>query len=88
MGRLRGSVGLVSNFGSGHDLAFREFKPQNGLFAVCTEPLRILSQPLFLCLSPACIHVSSLSVCLSLSLPIKKTLKTFYISSLGHEIDT
>ena len=37
-GRLRGSVGWVSNFGSGHDLAAREFKPSVGFCADSLEP--------------------------------------------------
>ena len=35
MGRLGGSVGSASNFGSGHDLTVPEFKPHVRL---CAEP--------------------------------------------------
>ena len=38
MGRLGGSVGWTSDFGSGHDLAVREFEPHVGLCADSSEP--------------------------------------------------
>ena len=38
MGRLGGSVGYASHFGSGHDLAVREFEPRVGLCADSSEP--------------------------------------------------
>ena len=47
----------ASNFGSGHDLAVREFKPRIGLCADSSEPgasLRCCVLPLSLCLSPTC----------------------------------
>ena len=37
-GRLGGSVGWASDFGSGHDLAVREFEPRVGLWADSSEP--------------------------------------------------
>ena len=37
-GRLGGSIGEVSDFGSGHDLAVGEFEPRIRLSAVGTEP--------------------------------------------------
>ena len=37
-GRLGGSVGWVSDSGSGHDLTVREFKPCVGLCADSSEP--------------------------------------------------
>ena len=37
-GRLCGSVGEASDFGSGYDLAVREFGPRVGLSAVIAEP--------------------------------------------------
>ena len=37
-GRLGGSVGWASDFGSGHDLTVREFKPHVGLCADGSEP--------------------------------------------------
>ena len=37
-GRLGGSVGEASDFGSGHDLALREFDPPVGLRAGSSEP--------------------------------------------------
>ena len=38
LGHLGGSVGWASNFGSGHDLAVREFEPRVGLCADSSEP--------------------------------------------------
>ena len=38
LGRLGGSVGWASDFGSGHDLAVREFEPRVGLCADRSEP--------------------------------------------------
>ena len=38
MGRLGGSVGWVSDFGSGHDLAVRGFEPRVRLCADSSEP--------------------------------------------------
>ena len=38
MGRLGGSVGWATDFGSGHDLAVREFEPRVGLWADSSEP--------------------------------------------------
>ena len=37
-GRLGGSVGWASDFGSGRELAAREFKPRVGLWADGSEP--------------------------------------------------
>ena len=37
-GRLGGSVGWASDFGSGHDLTVREFEPRVGLRADSLEP--------------------------------------------------
>ena len=37
-GRLRGSLGYGSDFGSGHDLAVSEFEPHDGLCADRSEP--------------------------------------------------
>ena len=37
-GRLGGSVGWESDFGSGHDLTVREFNPHFGLCADSSEP--------------------------------------------------
>ena len=54
---LGGSVGLVTNFSSGHDLTVREFEPYMGLSAVSTEPTsdplshRPLSAPPLIALS-------------------------------------
>ena len=36
-GRLGGSVGWAADFGSGHDLAVREFEPRVGLCADRSE---------------------------------------------------
>ena len=38
VGRLGGSVGWASDFGSGHDLTVREFEPHIGLCADSSEP--------------------------------------------------
>ena len=38
MGRLGGSVGWASDFGSGHDLAVLEFQPCMGLYADSSGP--------------------------------------------------
>ena len=38
LGRLGGSVGWAADFGSGHDLAVREFEPRVGLCADSSEP--------------------------------------------------
>ena len=37
-GHLGGSAGCMSDFGSGHDLAVREFEPLIGLCADSSEP--------------------------------------------------
>ena len=54
-GLLGGSVCSASDFGSGHDLAVREFEPHVGLCADSSEPGAcfgfILSLSLFLSLS-------------------------------------
>ena len=59
-GRLGDSVSQVSDFGSGHDLADREFEPHIGLAAVSMEtaadPLSLFSLP---CL---CAHALVLSL--------------------------
>ena len=49
MGRLGGSVGSVSDFGSGHDLAVCEFEPRAGLCADSSK-LRAWSLLWILCL--------------------------------------
>ena len=68
-GRLGGSVGWASDFGSGHDLAVCEFEPLIGLCADLLlrawSLLRILCLPISLS-SP----VHALSVCLSVSLSL------------------
>ena len=46
LGRLRVSVGRVSNFGSGHDLTVPEFKALIGLCADSTGPASDLLSPL------------------------------------------
>ena len=38
LGRLGGSVGRASDFGSGHDLTVHEFEPRVGLCADLSEP--------------------------------------------------
>ena len=59
---LSGSVGQVSDFGSGHDLTVHEFKPQIGLSVVSTD---LASDPLFPSLSAPPPLVLSLSLSLS-----------------------
>ena len=56
MGRLGGSVGEASNFGSGRDLKVREFQPRIGLCADGSEPGACFGfcVSLSLCPSPAC----------------------------------
>ena len=62
-GRLGGSVGQASDFGSGHDLVVREFKPRIGLCADNSEPGACFRfcVSLSLCLSP---HSHSVSLSL------------------------
>ena len=60
VGRLGGSVGQASDFGSGPDFLVCEFEPRIELSAVSAEPT---SDPLSLFLPLP----NSLSVCLSLS---------------------
>ena len=38
LGRLGGSVGWATDFGSGHDLTVHEFEPRVGLWADGSEP--------------------------------------------------
>ena len=54
-GRLGGSVGQASAFGSGHDLMVRGFKPHRGLSAVRAEPASDLLSP-FLPAPPLLVH--------------------------------
>ena len=73
-GQLGGSVGEVSDFGSGHDLTVREFEPRVRLCADSSEPgayFRFCGS-LSLCPSPA--HVLSLS-------KINKNIKKNYLSA-------
>ena len=72
-GRLDDSVGLASNFSSGHDLAVREFEPHVGLCADSSEPEACFGFWVSLSLSLCLTH--SHSVCLSLK---NKTLKNFF----------
>ena len=59
-GLLGGSVGEVSNFGSGHDLTVRGFEPRIGLCADGSEPGARFRFCVSLPLCPA--HALSLSV--------------------------
>ena len=63
-GRLGGSVGSASDFGSGHDLMDVDFKPRVGLSVVSTEPA---SDALFPLLYPSPAGSLSLSLPFSLS---------------------
>ena len=61
-GRLGGSVSWASDFGSGHDLAVREFKPRVGLHADSSEPGACFRFCVSLSLCPSPAHALSLSV--------------------------
>ena len=71
LGRLGGSVGSASDFGSRHDLTVRGFEPRVGLCADGSEPGACFGFCAFLslslCPSPTC----ALSLSLSLSLSLK-----------------
>ena len=62
LGRLGGSVGWASDFGSGHDLTVRGFEPRVELCADSSEPGACFRfcVSLSLCSSP--VHALSLSV--------------------------
>ena len=62
MGRLGGSVGWATDFGSGHDLAVREFEPASGsvLTAQSLEPVSDS-------VSPSLSDLPPFMLCLSLS---------------------
>ena len=64
-GRLGGSVSCASNFGSGHDLAVREFEPRvsSVLTAQSLEPVSDS-------VSPSLSVLPLLTFCLSLSLSL------------------
>ena len=63
-GRLGGSVGLASDFGSGHDLKVCEFEPHVGLCADSSEPGARFGFCVCVCLSlcPSPAHALSLSL--------------------------
>ena len=72
-GRLGGSGGYASDFGSGHDLTVSEFKPGIGLCADSSEP-------------GACFGFCvCLSVCLSLSLSLSLSLCPSPIHALSQK---
>ena len=75
-GCLGGSVGWVSDLGSGHDLAVCEFKPCVGLCADSLDP----GACFWFCVSPLGPPPHSRSVSLSLSLlqKLKKEIKGKY----------
>ena len=60
-GRLGGSVGRVSDFGSGHDLAVCEFEPRVGLCADGSEPGARFGFCVSLSLCPSHAHALSLN---------------------------
>ena len=63
VGRLGGSVGWVSDFGSGHDVTVHEFETHVRLCADSSEPGACFGfrVSLFLCPSPTCALSLSLS---------------------------
>ena len=61
-GRLGGSVGGATDFGSGHDLTVREFEPRVGLCADSSEPGACFGFCVSLSLCPSPAH--GLSLCL------------------------
>ena len=60
-GSLGGSVGWVTDFGSGHDLTVCEFEPRVGLCADCSEPGACFGFCFFLSLSAPLLLVHTLS---------------------------
>ena len=62
-GRLGGSVGEASNFGSGRDLTFCGFEPRTGLCADSSEPGDVLR----ICVSLSLSAPPLLALCLPLS---------------------
>ena len=62
MGHLGGSVGWVSNFGSGHDLIVRVFEPCIRLCADSSEPGTCFGFCVSLSIFPSSTHSLSLSV--------------------------
>ena len=60
-GRLGGSVSWAADFGSGHDLAVREFEPRVGLCADSSEPGACFRFCVSLSLWTSPIHALSLS---------------------------
>ena len=68
-GCLGGSVGWASDFGSGHDLAVREFEPRIGLWADSSEPGACFGFCVSLSLCPSS---PPAVLCLSLSVSQKK----------------
>ena len=86
LGRLGGSVGRASSFGSGHDLTVREFEPGVQLSALSLlSALQSLEPALHLCL-PLSLP-SPLKLCLSLSLSFslsqKINIKKKFLKVLG-----
>ena len=65
IGRLGGSVGEASNFGSGHDLAVRGFEPRVGPCADSSEPGARFGVCVSLSLCPPPTHALSVSLSLS-----------------------
>ena len=62
LGRLGGSVGWASDFGSGHDLTARGFEPRVGLCTDSSEPGACLGLCISVSLYPSSAPVLSLSV--------------------------
>ena len=80
-GRLGGSVGWVTDFSSGHDLAVCGFEPRVGLCADTSEPGGCFKFCLPLSLCPSHAHVLSLS--LSLKNKHQKKIKGRLGGSVG-----
>ena len=70
LGCLGGSVGKASDFGSGHDLAVREFEPHVGLCADSSEPGACFGFCISLSLCSSPVH--------ALALSLSKTNKHFF----------
>ena len=81
-GRLGGSVGLASDFGSGHDLTVEELEPRVRLCADSSEPEACFGFHVSLSHRPSFTHALSLSVS-KININIKKN-KSQTLKGLNH----